>query len=184
MIHDGAYIFVMSPSSKSRVQPGVRAASFDVLLHPHRSLGRRGFVILMSLLAALSLAVSLPFLLHGAWPVAAFSGLAVTVVYLCFKRNYRAGRAVETVRLDDAELVVSRTLPDGPTERWRFQPFWLRVAVERPLRPDSRLYLSSHGRRVAVGNFLTLQERLDLADALKAALSRWRAGLSPAGHPT
>ncbi len=174
----------MANAAKSADQPNARAVSFDVLLYPHRSLGRRGFVILMSLLAALSLAISLPFLLHGAWPVAAFSGLAVTVVYLCFKRNYRAGRTVETLRLDDAELVVSRTLPDGPTKRWRFQPFWLRVAVERPYRPDSRLYLSSHGRRVAVGNFLTLQERLDLAEALDAALSRWRAGLTPAGHPT
>ncbi len=174
----------MTRTNNSTDLPITRTIPFDVLLYPHRSLSRWGFIILMGLLTGLSLAVSLPFLLQGAWPVAAFSGLAVAVVYVCFMRNYRAGRIVETLRLDDSELVVSRTPPDGPTRRWRFQPFWLRVAVERPHRPDSRLYISSHGRRVAVGSFLTLQERLDLAEALQAALRRWRAGLTPAGHPT
>ena len=54
---------------------------------------------------------------------------------------------------------------------WMFQPFWVRVALEEKAERDSRLVLSSHGRHVALGDFLVHDERVALADALRGALA-------------
>jgi|GEM_PF-5955231 len=46
---------------------------FEALLTPHRSLGRNGFVVLISIVTAMTVAHSFVFVVAGAWPVAAFS---------------------------------------------------------------------------------------------------------------
>ena len=60
---------------------------FSAVLTPHRSLGAVGFVVLMSLLSALSFAAGIMFYLIGAWPVVGFLGLDVLLVYLAFRAN-------------------------------------------------------------------------------------------------
>ena len=57
---------------------------------------------------------------------------------------------------------------------WRFEPYWVRVHMDDPPRRDSLLTLASHGRRLAIGLFLTPEERLDVARALQSALRRYR----------
>ena len=57
---------------------------------------------------------------------------------------------------------------------WRFVPYWVRVSMDTPLRHESKLVLSSHGRHITVGSFLTPEERLEVADVLRTALARWR----------
>jgi uncharacterized membrane protein len=69
---------------------------------------------------------------------------------------------------------VQRVFPTGQTRRWVFQPYWVRVQMDDPPRPESRLTLSSHGRSLAIGSFLTPEERLDVARALSAALAASR----------
>jgi uncharacterized membrane protein len=156
--------------------PETDTGAFNVVLYPHRSLGRRGFVTLMALLCLASFSTGIAFMLQGAWPVIGFFGLDVALVYIVFKLNYRAGRQYETLDLTADELVVRRVHPGGKAREWRFEPFWLRAAVEQPHTGASRLILSSHGRHVSLGGFLPLAERLDLADALTRALEKWRAG--------
>ena len=80
----------------------------------------------------------------------------------------------ETLQLSAERLTVRRFLPSGTMREWRFQPFWLRVDIDDPPENDSRLTLSSHGRSLAVGSFLTAPERFALAQALRAALTRLR----------
>ena len=67
-----------------------------------------------------------------------------------------------------------------------FQPFWLRVILlERP-DESNRLLLASHGRSLPIADFLGAPMRRELADTLRAVLSRWRAALNPAnkaGNP-
>ena len=57
---------------------------------------------------------------------------------------------------------------------WQFQPYWLRVATEGE---DSRLVISSHGKSVTIGEFLTPDERNELADTLRAELDKLRTPL-------
>lgn len=156
------------------------ACLFDARLMPHRALPRRGFVLLMTGLALGLGAVGFGFWSLGAWPVAGFCGLEVVLVWGAFELNYRAGRAHETLRLDDDALVVTRVDARGQATSWRFEPGWVRVEVEDPGRDDSRLVLASHGRSLRVGSFLTPEEQLEVAAALRDALARWRAPV--AGH--
>ena len=79
----------------------------------------------------------------------------------------------------DAVLTVRRFAPSGTVREWRFQPFWLRVDIDDPPANDSRLTLTSHGRGLTVGWFLTAPERFALAQALRAALARLRGGPNP-----
>lgn len=154
---------------------------FDATLHPHRSLSRRGFMILMGILCAISFAAGVAFVSIGAWPVFGFFGLDVLAVYWAFRINYRAGSMVETIRLTDESLVVGRLSPRGAYDEWRFQPFWVRVLVDEPRPHETRVMLASHGKSVEIGNFLSPDERIEVAEALKAALARLRAGTAP--HP-
>ena len=144
---------------------------FDAVLTPHRSLSKRGFAALMAAWLAVNGALAVYFLMEGAWPVVGFFGLDVLVLYLAFRMNYRSGRLVERVRLTDEQLTVVRISPAGEAHAWSFQPYWLRVSMDDPPKPESRLTLNSHGRDVAIGGFLTPEERLDLARALRSALA-------------
>ncbi len=155
--------------------PPSGAVHFDAVLTPHRSLPRRGRVLLVAALAALLGSVGLAFWSLGAWPVAGFCGLEVLLVWGAFELNDRSGRAVETVRLDDRVLRIDRVAPSGRAVFWTFEPGWARVALKSRRRGGDRLVVSSHGRRVAIGAFLTDGERGDLAASLNKALARWRS---------
>ena len=59
------------------------AGHFRAVLLPHRSLGRKGFVVLMSVVSVVSFVTGLGFYLLGAWPVMGFFGLDVLLIYGC-----------------------------------------------------------------------------------------------------
>ncbi len=143
---------------------------FDAFLHPHRSLSGRGFRIVMGAVVAVSLGVGGIFLMQGAWPVFGFYGLEVLVLWLCLRQNYRSARIYERLRLTRDLLTVERGDAHGACQVARFQPHWLRVSIDDPVRHESQILLSSHGRSIIVGAFLSPKERLDLARALRAAL--------------
>jgi len=47
---------------------------FEAVLSPHRSLGRLGFVILMTIVTVITVVHMVIFVKIGAWPIFAFSG--------------------------------------------------------------------------------------------------------------
>ena len=148
---------------------------FDAVLIPNRSLSRGGFLVLIAFFALACCALGTGFYLAGAWPVFGFFGLEILLVWGAFKLSYRAGRLTEVVRLSPEALVVRRIQPSGRMREWCFQPYWLRVQIDDPPQHDSPLILTSHGRRLAIGAFLTAAERHDLARALTKALTRLRS---------
>lgn len=150
---------------------------FRAVLVPYRSLGPQGFVVLMTGLAVVSFASGVAFVLMGAWPVAGFFGLDALLLYLAFRLNYRSGRAYETVELTADELTVTRIRPSGRSEQFRLNPYWASVRLRQ--RPDGRTYLdvTSRGHALAIGRFLTDDERRDFAKALQAALVATRGGV-------
>ena len=160
--------------------PGGGPPLLDAVLYPHRSLSPRGFTILMSIIVAVAFAAGLAFMSMGAWPVFGFFGLDVALIYFLFRANYRHGRLREEVRLTREALTVTRVHPGGEARSWTFEPAWLRVDMDDPPEHESQLVLSSHGRRLVIGSFLTPEERLDFAHALRRALadSRRAPGLA------
>jgi uncharacterized membrane protein len=158
----------------SETVPRSDAVLFDARLSPHASLPPAGFVVLMAVLCAISFAAGSAFASIGAWPVFGFFGLDVALVYGAFRINYRRARRYETVQLTPHRLAVERVSPQGRVERFEFQPYWLRVLMDDPPRHESRLILRSHGKALVIGAFLSPPERLEVANALNAALARLR----------
>jgi len=158
------------PSSRGQSERIVR-----FVLTPSRSLGRTGFLVLMTCLAAASMVTGAVFLVLGAWPVPIFLGLDVAIVYVAFRLNYRSGRQSETIEIDEAELRLIRRAPSGESERITLNPYWVRVRLLERHDGGTRLWLQSHGRSVPFGGFLSDSERKELAPALAEALARQRS---------
>ncbi|WP_298723553.1 DUF2244 domain-containing protein [uncultured Ferrovibrio sp.] len=163
------------------IKPPVFAAE----LRPHRSLGARGFLILMLAVGAVNFTAGIAFWIAGAWPVFGFCGLEVLLLWLAFRASYRQSRAREYIQLDQDSLTVCRRDAKGAERVWRLQPYWLRVECADD-DEQARLKIWSHGRALSLGEFLSPDERRSLADALREALWRWRqpegAGLRPIGQ--
>src|SRR3546814_13718663 len=74
--------------------------------------------------------------------------------------------------------------PGGRSRTWEFQPYGLQVVFDEQAvgneRADCPLILRSHGKSLAVGSFLTRQERGEVANALRAALGRAQQPCRPA----
>lgn len=150
--------------------PAAGQVIFDAELTPHRSLPPQGFMLLMGLICVISFLAGLAFYAVGAWPVVGFLGLDVLLIYLAFRASYRSARIVETLSLTRSALTVRHTDRWGRSQTRRLQAAWLQVLMDDPPEHDSQLTLRSHGRSLTVGSFLTPEERLDLARALRRAL--------------
>lgn len=154
------------------------ASVFRAILHPHRSLEPRGFLILMLAIGSVSFVSGMAFVLMGAWPVMGFFGLDVLLLYIAFKLNYRAARAYELVELTPRTLTLTQVSASGKSRSFEFNPYWVRVLFTE--RPDggNHLRLASHGRELEFGRLLNDDERRDFADALRRALDSGRMSYS------
>jgi uncharacterized membrane protein len=156
--------------------PDIRDPSvyFDAALHPHRSLDRTGFILVMTLAAAFGFTIGVGFLLAGAWPVFGFCFAEVLLLYIAFRINFRNGQCFEHLVLSDEGLLVRRYGPKGEVGRWEFEPSWLQINVDEKRPRGGALTLSSHGRSLTIGGFLTHGERTEVADALRTAIAQYQ----------
>ena len=150
--------------------------NFTAVLTPYRSLGRRGFLILISLLVLFNVIVATAFYAIGAWPVAPFMGLDVLLVWWAFRLNYVDAKRAERIEITPHELILDRVGPDGRAERKRFTRGWVQVDLERDEARDliGRLFLRSHGVATEIGRFLSAEDRQAFARVLSARLAKTR----------
>lgn len=145
---------------------------FEARLSPHRSLSFTGFTILMLVLAGVSFAVGVSFLLMGAWPVFGFFGLDVGLVWFAFRVNYRDARAYEDIRMTPSLLSVRQVSPQGKARETDFNPRWTRLEkTEDELSGVTRVALISRGFPLIVGSFLPPFYKSELAKGLARALA-------------
>ncbi len=150
---------------------------FSAVITPHRSLTPRGFLVLMLCLGGLSFVSGVIFVSIGAWPVFGFFGLDVLLVYFAFRANFRAARAYEEVTVTPCQLTVRKISPRGGVREWTLNPVWVRL--ERIVHAEfgiERLFLVSHGRRLAIAGCLAPHEKKTFAAALSAALGEAKRG--------
>ena len=140
------------------------------VLRPHRSLSPRGFLIFMLLYGGVSFAAGIAFYSIGAWPVFGFFGLDVTLVYWAFRANYRSANRTETIEVTPDILTVRNRDPRSRERTWSVNPYWARVEIVELAGDVCELRLMSKGRGVAVGRFLSDQERRELAVSLREAI--------------
>lgn len=147
----------------------------DAVITPHRSLSRRGFIILISVLTGINTLTALLFLSMRAIPVSFFLGLDVVAVIIAFIASRRAARSLERVQVTAHEVRVVRETPDGAHTVWQSPTAFTRVALVGGEDADIQLRQSDRG--VAVARALTRSERRDFAAALERAIRRARTGI-------
>jgi uncharacterized membrane protein len=148
---------------------------FSAVITPHRSLGPKGFRLVMTLVCLATVISSLPFMILGAWPVAGFFGIDLIALYIAFRVNFREARALEEVAVSRIEVRVRQVSAKGEAREWRFNPAWTRMEIDRDDEFGVMgLALVSRGQSVAIGRHLSPPERESFADAFRAALAEAR----------
>lgn len=177
MKHRAAAIEDLAPDEKGRALVASDAAErsdavFDAVLHPNRSLPNAGFLAVMAIVISANILFGIYFFSIGAWPVIGFCGLDVFLVWLAFRISYRQGRLRERVIIRSGEMRVSRVLPSGHESRWRLQPIWTRVVIDRPGAHEAQVRVVSKGRSLVLGAFLSPNERMGFGRSLADAVAR------------
>lgn len=150
---------------------------FRALITPHRSLGPRGFRLVMALVLVSSVVGSLPFVFIGAWPVAGFFGLDLLALFVAFRLSYYRANAFEEIVVDNASLFLRKVSHTGEQAEWRLNPLWTTLLREHDEEFGLlRLSLASRGAVIPVAEALSAEEREGFAAALAGALSAARRG--------
>jgi uncharacterized membrane protein len=148
----------------------------DAVITPPRSLSRRGFIVVISVMTVINTATAVMFLALHASPIPIFLGLAVIALAVALIVSQRAARRCERIQVTAAEVRVLLETPRGAHTVWLSPTAFTRVAVvgEGPDETDVELRLSD--RAMAVARSLGRSERRAFADALEQAIRRARAG--------
>ena len=164
------------PSSGSASSGPETRGPVRFVLSPYRSLSRTGFLILMGAIGSVSFVTGIVFMLMGAWPVFGFFGLDVALIWFAFNRNYRSGRLLETIEIDDGKLTLTRIDARGERRAMEMTAAWVDVRLRKAVDGRTSIAFASHGIEHSFGAFLTDDERVELAPALRNALLAARGG--------
>lgn len=145
---------------------------FSAELFPHRSLGRKGFRVLMLVAGAGFLPNALYFAVAGAWPIAVSCLIAFAMLYGAFRLSYRSARSREYVSVSRQTVRVIKVSPSGKVSDVRFNPLWTRFSVDRhDTFGITGMWLESRHRQLAIGAFLNPDDRESFAEAFRLALA-------------
>lgn len=159
----------MTEGNVGMTEPAIFAAE----LTPYRSLGRKGFRVLLVLAGVVCVVHAVFFIVSGAWPIGFFFGLDFLLLYGAFLLNYRSGRAREEVVVSRTALAIRKFTPSGRMTEHRFNPFWARFFVRRHSEIGIvSMQVSGEGRRTDIGSFLNPEDRESFAKAFNAALAK------------
>ena len=145
---------------------------FAAELTPYRSLGRKGFHILLVLTGGICLLYGMFFVVTGAWPIGFFFGFDFLALYVAFRLSYRSGRVREEVSVSRTKLSIRKFSPAGRVVEHRFNPFWARFGVNRHEEFGiTSMYVTGEGRWTDIGSFLNPDDRESFAKAFRGALA-------------
>lgn len=150
------------------------AVSYRLLLWPHRSLPKRGFVWFIALTAGfMALPVVAMLGTAALWGLLPFMVLAVAGIWYAIQRSYRQGDMAEELTLDARTARVRRRDPDGRHREWATNSHWLRATLRNgPV--EAYLTLTDGQREIELGAFLGPDERRRLHDEIRERLGRLR----------
>lgn len=146
--------------------------NWQAVLTPHRSLSRRGFVLVMTLIAAINLAMGALFFAIGAWPVVGFLGLDVLAIWWAFRVNFADSEQAERIVVTPHEVVLERRSARRLPVEQRFPRRDVRVHLEEDSDREliGNLVLRIGGTETVIGAFLPPEERKAFARQFRRAL--------------
>jgi uncharacterized membrane protein len=147
----------------------------DATLRPHRSLSKRGFVVLLAILAAYNLLVAAFLVTIGAFPAPIFLGLDFLGVFIAFRVSYGRAQAAEHIQVTSDLVRVSHRF--GRVERtvWSSPTAFTRVQFDRVGEHEAHVRLHLSNRTLSVAGSLGPKERADFAKRLDGAIQAARA---------
>jgi uncharacterized membrane protein len=138
------------------------APLLSLTLWPNRSMGKRQFYSMMSVLFGAMMIPVIPFI--GSKTVLLVLPFSLTTLFLLFVSvimNYRAGRLHESITIWPNLIEVKRYEANGTDKNWSANPYWTKVKLyEESQKVENYLTLSGSGREVELGSFLAPNERL------------------------
>ena len=145
----------------------------EFVIWPHRSLSRNGTRLLLGGTAAIFLVVAVKAAMLGAWPQAIYVMLAVGGLAVALSSNTRSARFAQVIELAPDAVRVRMFGPAARTSAVaEFNPSWIRVIEAPGPYNDIRLLLRQSGRSVAIGEFLSPEERVKLAEELRTRIAK------------
>lgn len=148
---------------------------FAATLTPHRSLTPTGRRVVIGLTVGLLLVPGVLFYFAGAWPVMVFTTLDVLGIVVALLISMRAGKACEVLTLWPAQLELKKVDARGAEEVLVFVPRNVRFVIDRDYNERvTGLWLRDEPRRVALGAFLSAEEKLSLSKVFGTALRKAR----------
>jgi len=143
-----------------------RAIGFRRLARRNNSLSSTGRLLVFAFIFAVSVGIAAAFAVFGAWLILPFAGLEMAVLYLAFRYVERHAADYELIEIDGDQVKVERR-EGSSTHRDAVSRHWARVVASRD---GSRLALRSHGRELEIGRNMNVEQRQELAQALKRCL--------------
>ncbi len=148
-----------------------------LMLWPYRSLPRRGFAAFI--LGTFTLITIPLYPLLGTvlvWGLLPFLLIAVGGIWWALEKSYRDARMSEVLTIDDVDVHLVRTNPNGGQQTWECNRYWARVEMHPKGGPvDHYLTLKGSDREVEIGAFLSEDERKalygEITDALRPAVA-------------
>jgi uncharacterized membrane protein len=150
-----------------------KPADWSITLTPHRSLTSLGLRVVLAAVVFSNFVVAVVFFTLKAWPVFAFLGLDVALIFWAFAANNKAAKRSEKIQVVGEEVVLTRENLSGSTET-KFNRRWVRVLLEYDEAREliGRLFFVTSGKRTEIASFLGADERKALALELKDAIIR------------
>jgi uncharacterized membrane protein len=143
-------------------------ASERIVIWPHRSLGRRGMIVLLAVVGAVFAAIAIWAIAFSAWPLLFYAVLALGGFALALWCNTCAARMAQVIEFAPDVIRVSETGPASTRPvAAEFNPVWVRVVDAVDPRVGHRLILRQSGRSIEIGDFLSPSERSCLAAELR-----------------
>ena len=142
----------------------------DAEIRPNRSLSRRGFVVLITVLTVLNCASAAVFLSMGAVFVPMFLGLDLVAVVVAFLVSFAAAKQIERVRVTDRQVQVFQETPTWKKLMWESPTAFTRVTL---LTEDDHATLfcrPAKCSRARVARPHSPSKRAEFAKALEGAI--------------
>lgn len=149
---------------------------FSATLRPYRSLSHNGFIILMILFGGTCFSMGFFYMMVGAWPVFAFLGLDVLLLYVAFRINYYSAKAFEEIIVRRDALIIRRVSARGKIQEMSFNPFWAKLHISKDDEGAvTKISITARGKSSDIGKFLNPEDKTTFARAFDAALAEARA---------
>ena len=142
------------------------------VIRPNPSMGWSNLLIVYGVMSAITLFIGILLYFRGFSLILPFSGLDVIALGIALYVTARRSNVREIVTISEGKVIVE-TGHKKPETKYEFEGSWTRVILqsEKQSWHPSHLFIKSGSDQIEIGKFLNENERVELANELKKAIS-------------